>query len=131
MGPLIAGAVMLFFDQTIGTQFYDPNGVGDPLLWQHLFWFFGHPEVYILILPAFADVSEIIPVFCRKVIFGYPLMVAATVSIGFISLGVWVHHMCALGLSPMVNTIFLGSTFLIAIPTGIQMFTSVGTMFGG
>lgn len=131
MPPLAAAQVMLLFDRLMGAHFFDVQGGGSAVLWQNLFWFFGHPEVYILILPAFAYVSEIIPVFCRKVIFGYPLMVAATVSIGFISLGVWVHHMFALGLSPMVNTIFMGSTFLIAIPTGIKMFNWVGTMFGG
>ena len=131
MPPLAAAQVMLLFDRLMGAHFFDTQAGGSAILWQNLFWFFGHPEVYILILPAFAYVSEIIPVFCRKVIFGYPLMVAATVSIGFISLGVWVHHLFALGLSPMVNTIFMGSTMLIAIPTGIKMFNWVGTMVGG
>ena len=131
MPPLAAAQVMLLFDRLMGAHFFDVQAGGSAILWQNLFWFFGHPEVYILILPAFAYVSEIIPVFSRKVIFGYPLMVAATVSIGFISLGVWVHHLFALGLSPMVNTIFMGSTMLIAIPTGIKMFNWVGTMVGG
>ncbi len=131
MPPLAASQVMLLFDRTLGAHFFDVQGGGSAVLWQNLFWFFGHPEVYILILPAFAFVSEIIPVFSRKVIFGYPLMVAATVAIGFISLGVWVHHMFAVGLSPAVNTAFMASTMLIAVPTGIKMFNWVATMYGG
>ena len=131
MPPLTAAQVML-----LSTAGWEPSSstlrmAGPPSLWQNLFWFFGHPEVYILILPAFAYVSEIIPVFSRKVIFGYPLMVAATISIGFISLGVWVHHMFALGLSPMVNAIFMGSTMLIAVPTGMKMFNWIATLYGG
>ena len=131
MPPLAASQVMLLFDRTLGAHFFDVQGGGSAVLWQNLFWFFGHPEVYILILPAFAFVSEIIPVFSRKVIFGYPLMVAATVAIGFISMGVWVHHMFAVGLSPAVNTAFMASTMLIAVPTGIKMFNWVATMYGG
>ena len=131
MPPLTAAQVMLLFDRWLGAQFFDTQDGGSAVLWQNLFWFFGHPEVYILILPAFAYVSEIIPVFSRKVIFGYPLMVAATISIGFISLGVWVHHMFALGLSPMVNAIFMGSTMLIAVPTGMKMFNWIATLYGG
>lgn len=131
MPPLTAAQVMLLFDRWLGAHFFDTQGGGSAVLWQNLFWFFGHPEVYILILPAFAYVSEIIPVFSRKVIFGYPLMVAATIAIGFISLGVWVHHMFALGLSPMVNAIFMGSTMLIAVPTGMKMFNWIATLYGG
>jgi cytochrome c oxidase subunit 1 len=131
MPPLAASQVMLLFDRTLGTHFFDVQGGGSAVLWQNLFWFFGHPEVYILILPAFAFVSEIIPVFSRKVLFGYPLMVAATVAIGFISMGVWVHHMFSVGLSPAVNTAFMASTMLIAVPTGIKMFNWVATMYGG
>jgi len=131
MPPLAASQIMLLFDRSLGSHFFDPQNGGSAVLWQNLFWFFGHPEVYILILPAFAFVSEIIPVFSRKVLFGYPLMVAATVSIGFISLGVWVHHMFAVGLSPAVNTAFMASTMLIAVPTGIKMFNWIATMFGG
>ncbi len=131
MPPLTAAQVMLLFDRWLGAQFFDTQDGGSAVLWQNLFWFFGHPEVYILILPAFAYVSEIIPVFSRKVIFGYPLMVAATIAIGFISLGVWVHHMFALGLSPMVNAIFMGSTMLIAVPTGMKMFNWIATLYGG
>ncbi|MEE2907827.1 MAG: cytochrome c oxidase subunit I [Planctomycetota bacterium] len=131
MPPLTAAQVMLLFDRWLGAHFFDTAGGGSAVLWQNLFWFFGHPEVYILILPAFAYVSEIIPVFSRKVIFGYPLMVCATIAIGFISLGVWVHHMFALGLSPMINAIFMGSTMLIAVPTGIKMFNWIATLYGG
>jgi cytochrome c oxidase subunit 1 len=131
MPPLAASQVMLLFDRSLGAHFFDTQSGGSAVLWQNLFWFFGHPEVYILILPAFAYVSEIIPVFSRKVLFGYPLMVAATVSIGFISLGVWAHHMFAVGLSPAVNTAFMASTMLIAVPTGIKMFNWIATMYGG
>ena len=131
MPVLTAAQVMLLFDRTLGAHFFDPQEGGSALLWQHLFWFFGHPEVYILILPAFGFVSEIVPVFCRKVIFGYPLMVAATVSIGFISLGVWAHHMFAVGMSPALNAFFGASTFLVAVPTGIKIFNWLGTMWGG
>ncbi len=129
--PLAAAQCMLLFDRSLGAHFFDTQAGGSALLWQNLFWFFGHPEVYILILPAFAFASEIIPVFSRKVIFGYPLMVAATVAIGFISLGVWVHHMFAVGLSPLVNAIFMGSTMLVGVPTGIKMFNWAATMIGG
>jgi cytochrome c oxidase subunit 1 len=129
--PLAAGQIMLLFDRLLGAHFFDAQAGGSALLWQNIFWFFGHPEVYILILPGFAFVTEIIPVFSRKVIFGYPLMVAATVAIGFISVGVWAHHMFAVGLSPMLNAIFMGSTMLVGVPTGIKMFNWVATMIGG
>ena len=129
--PLAAAQCLLLFDRTLGAHFFDTQAGGSALLWQNLFWFFGHPEVYILILPAFAFASEIIPVFSRKVIFGYPLMVAATLAIGFISLGVWVHHLFAVGMSPIVNAIFMGSTMLVGVPTGIKMFNWAATMIGG
>jgi cytochrome c oxidase subunit 1 len=129
--PLAAAQILLLFDRQLGAHFFDTQAGGSALLWQNLFWFFGHPEVYILILPGFAFVTEIIPVFSRKVIFGYPLMVAATVAIGFISVGVWVHHMFVVGLSPMLNAIFMGSTMLVGVPTGIKMFNWVATMIGG
>src|SRR6185436_5911126 len=101
------------------------------VLWQHFFWIFGHPEVYVLILPGFAFASEIIPVFSRKVIFGYPFMVAASVSIGFISLSVWAHHMFAVGMVPAANSFFAISTFLVAVPTGVKIFNWLGTIWGG
>ncbi|MCE9618872.1 MAG: cytochrome c oxidase subunit I [Planctomycetes bacterium] len=130
--PVLTGAqVMLLLDRFLGAHFFDPQQEGSVILWQHLFWFFGHPEVYILVLPAFGFISEIIPVFSRKVIFGYPLMVAATVSIAFISLGVWAHHMFVIGMPPWLNSLFAASTFLIAVPTGMKMFNWIGTMWGG
>ena len=119
------------FDRFFGTNFYyAPNG-GDPLLWQHLFWIFGHPEVYILILPAMGMVSEILPVFSRKPLFGYPFVVYATVAIGFIGFGVWSHHMFTTGLGPIANAFFAASTMLIAVPTGVKIFNWIGTMWGG
>lgn len=128
---LTAAQAMLLFDRQLGAHFFDPEVGGSAVLWQHLFWFFGHPEVYILILPAFGFVSEIMPVFSRKVIFGYPLMVAATVGIGFISLGVWAHHMFVVGLGPVLDSFFTAATFLISVPTGIKIFNWLGTMWGG
>jgi cytochrome c oxidase subunit 1 len=134
--------ILLTFDRFIGTHFYIPSIYdsasntllvtgGDPLLWQHLFWIFGHPEVYILVLPAFGIVSEIIPVFSRKPLFGYAVMVYALAAIAFLGFGVWVHHMFTTGLGPTPNAIFAGSTMLIAIPTGVKIFNWVGTMWGG
>jgi len=101
------------------------------VLWQHFFWIFGHPEVYILMLPGFGAVSEMVPVFSRKPIFGYAIMVAATVAIGFISLGVWAHHMFAVGMPPSANGFFVFSTMLISVPTGIKIFNWLGTMWHG
>ncbi len=130
--PVLTGAqAMLLLDRYLGAHFFDTQNGGSAVLWQHLFWFFGHPEVYILVLPAFGFLNEIIPVFSRKVIFGYALMVAATVAIGFISLSVWAHHMFAIGMSPELNSFFAATTFLIAVPTGIKIFTWLGTMIGG
>lgn len=129
--PFTAALIMLLFDRQFGTHFFDTQAGGSAVLWQHLFWFFGHPEVYILILPAFGMVSEIVPVFSRKVIFGYETVAAATVAIGFISLGVWAHHMFAVGLSRMADIFFAGATMLIAIPTGIKMFNWIATLYGG
>jgi cytochrome c oxidase subunit 1 len=129
--PLTAAQLMLLLDRFLGAHFFDTQAGGSALLWQHLFWFFGHPEVYILILPAFGFISEIVPVFSRKVIFGYPLMVAASVAIGFISFGVWVHHMFAVGMSAPLNAVFSGASFVIAVPTGIKIFNWLATMYGG
>ncbi len=133
--------ILLSFDRFLGTSFYIPSVIndagelvltgGDPLLWQHLFWIFGHPEVYILILPAFGIVSEIIPVFSRKPLFGYAVMVYAIAAIAFLGFGVWVHHMFTTGLGPTPNAVFAASTMLIAIPTGVKIFNWIGTMFGG
>jgi cytochrome c oxidase subunit 1 len=123
--------VLLALDRYVGTGFYAHAAGGDPLLWQHLFWVFGHPEVYILILPAFGIVSEIIPVFSRKPLFGYSVMVYAIGAIAFLGFGVWVHHMFTTGLGPTANAVFAGSTMLIAIPTGVKILNWVATMFRG
>jgi cytochrome c oxidase subunit 1 len=129
--PLSAAQIMLLLDRYLGGKFFDTQAGGSAVLWQHFFWIFGHPEVYILILPGFAVMSETIPVFSRKPIFGYAVMVGATVTIGFISLGVWAHHMFTVGMSAVGNTFFVVSTMLIAVPTGIKLFNWLGTMWGG
>jgi cytochrome c oxidase subunit I len=130
--PVITIAlVFLQFDRFFGTNFYTIAAGADPLLWQHLFWIFGHPEVYILILPAFGLVSEIIPTFSRKPIFGYPVMAYATMLIAFLGFGVWAHHMFAVGMGPIADTVFGVTTMLIAIPTGVKIFNWIFTMWGG
>jgi cytochrome c oxidase subunit I len=129
--PLSAAQIMLLLDRFLGARFFDTQAGGSAVLWQHFFWLFGHPEVYILMIPAFASVSEIVPVFSRKPIFGYPAMVAATLLIGFISVGVWAHHMFSVGMTAMGNTFFVVSTLLIAVPTGIKIFNWLGTLYGG
>src|SRR3984885_5824776 len=128
---LTAGQVMLLMDPSLGAPFFDTQAGGDAVLWQHFFWFFGHPEVYILIIPGFACISEIVPVFSRKPMFGRIAMIGATVAIGFISLSVWAHHMFAVGMSSQANTFFAASTMLIGVPTGIKIFNWLGTMWGG
>jgi cytochrome c oxidase subunit 1 len=129
--PLTAAQVMLLFDRFLGAHFFDTQAGGDAVLWQHFFWFFGHPEVYILMIPGFAYASEIIPVFSRKVIFGYAVMVAATVAIGFVSLGVWAHHMFAVGMGQGLNIWFGAITMVVGVPTGIKIFNWVATIYGG
>ena len=129
--PLSAAQIMLLLDRFLGARFFDIQAGGSAVLWQHFFWIFGHPEVYILMIPGFACASEIIPVFSRKPIFGYPAMVAATMMIGFISMGVWAHHMFTVGMTAVSNTFFTISTLLIAVPTGIKIFNWLGTMYGG
>jgi cytochrome c oxidase subunit I len=131
MPPLTAAQVMLLLDRYLGARFFDTQAGGSALLWQHFFWIFGHPEVYILMLPGFAAVSEIIPVFSRKPMFGYAAMVGATLAIAFIGMGVWAHHMFTVGMSAMANTFFAASTMLIAVPTGIKIFNWLATMYGG
>jgi cytochrome c oxidase subunit 1 len=131
ISPLTAAQIMLLLDRFLGAHFFDTQAGGSAVLWQHFFWIFGHPEVYVLMLPGFAFASEIIPVFSRKVIFGYPIMVAATVAIGFIGLSVWAHHMFAIGMTPASNSFFAISTMLVAIPTGIKIFNWIATMWGG
>jgi cytochrome c oxidase subunit I len=129
--PLTAGLIMVLFDRHLGSHFFDTQAGGSAFLWQHLFWFFGHPEVYILILPAFGMISEVVPVFSRKVLFGYEFMAAATAAIAFISLGVWAHHMFAVGMSRMVDLFFAAASMLVSIPTGIKMFNWLATLYGG
>ncbi|MBX6330518.1 MAG: cytochrome c oxidase subunit I [Gemmatimonadaceae bacterium] len=130
--PFITVAVtFLLFDRFFGTNFYEIAAGADPLLWQHLFWLFGHPEVYILILPAFGLVSEVLPTFSRKPLFGYPVMVYSLILIAFLGFGVWAHHMFAVGMGPIADSIFGITTMLIAIPTGVKIFNWLGTMWGG
>jgi cytochrome c oxidase subunit I len=130
--PAIAAAVtMLLTDRHFGTSFFDPTGGGDPLLWQHLFWFFGHPEVYIMVLPAFGMISEILPVFARKPIFGYKAIAASTAAIAFLGMLVWAHHMFATPTSTVVLAFFMLSSFAIAVPTGIKIFNWLATLWRG
>jgi len=123
--------VELMFDRHFGTHFFNVDGGGKPILWQHLFWIFGHPEVYILILPAMGIVSEVIPVFSRKPLFGYPIVVFSGAVIGFLGFAVWSHHMFTTGLGVVATTAFAFLTMLIAIPTGVKIFNWIGTMWGG
>ena len=130
--PVFAIALFLVtFDRFWGTTFFVTQAGGDPVLWQHLFWMFGHPEVYILILPAFGIVSEIIPVFSRKPLFGYAVMVYSGALIGLIGWGVWAHHMFATGMGPIADAFFTVATMIIAIPTGVKIFNWIATMWGG
>ncbi len=130
--PVLAGAVtMMLFDRHFGTSFFDAAGGGDPVLFQHIFWFFGHPEVYIMILPAFGIISTIIPTFARKPLFGYASMVYATASIAFLSFIVWAHHMFTVGLPLQCNLFFMYMTMLISVPTGVKVFNWVATMWRG
>ncbi|HZK78094.1 MAG TPA: cbb3-type cytochrome c oxidase subunit I, partial [Gemmatimonadaceae bacterium] len=123
--------VFLLLDRFFGTQFYEAAAGADPLLWQHLFWIFGHPEVYILVLPAFGLVSEALPTFSRKPLFGYPVMVYSGMLIGVLGFGVWAHHMFAVGMGPIGDSVFSLTTMLIAIPTGVKIFNWIGTMVQG
>ena len=130
--PVITVALfLLMFQRQFGATFFDVNAGADPLLWQHLFWIFGHPEVYILILPSFGIVSEVLPVFSRKPLFGYPLVVFSGAAIGFVGWGVWAHHMFASGLGPVSVAVFAISTMAIAIPTGVKIVNWTMTMWGG
>jgi len=130
--PVIGVALWeLMFDRLFGANFFDPAAGADPLLWQHLFWLFGHPEVYIMILPAMGIVSEVLPAFSRKPLFGYPAIVFSGAAIAFMGWGVWAHHMFAAGLGPVANSAFALSTMFIAVPTGVKIFNWIGTIWGG
>jgi cytochrome c oxidase subunit 1 len=130
--PVITIAlVMVTFDRHFGTGFFNPGDGGQVILWQHLFWVFGHPEVYILILPAMGMVSEILPTFSKKPLFGYSVMVYSTCAIGFLGFAVWAHHMFTTGLGPWATTFFSAATMLIAVPTGVKIFNWISTVWGG
>src|SRR4030081_693120 len=131
ISPLTAAQLMLLVDRYLGGHFFDTQAGGSAVIWMHFFWVFGHPEVYVLVIPGFAFASEIIPVFSRKAIFGFPEMVPATICIGFIGMSVWAHHMFTGGMSPNANMFFVLSTMAIAVPTGIKIFNWLATMWGG
>ncbi|MCC6629724.1 MAG: cytochrome c oxidase subunit I [Chloroflexi bacterium] len=129
--PLTVGLTFLLFDRMFGTHFFVPAAGGDPVLWQHVFWIFGHPEVYILILPAMGIVSEVLPTFSRKPLFGHAFVIYSGIAIGFLGFGVWAHHMFAVGMGAMADSVFALGTMLIAVPTGVKIFNWVGTLWGG
>ena len=128
---LTVGLLQLYFDRVWGTSFFSPATGGDPILWQHIFWIFGHPEVYVLILPSMGIVSEVLPVMSKKPLFGYSAIVFAGAAIGVLGFGVWAHHMFTTGLGPVPQVVFSASTMAIGIPTGIKIFNWLGTMYGG
>ena len=130
--PIITvGLIQVFLDRNLGTLFFDAAGGGDPILWQHLFWLFGHPEVYVLILPAMGIVSEVLPTFARKPLFGRSFVIFSGIAIGFMGFGVWAHHMFTSGLGPVAEAAFALTTMFIAVPTGVKIFNWMGTIWGG
>jgi cytochrome c oxidase subunit 1 len=128
---ITVASILLFLDRNFGTGFFFIDKGGDPLLWQHLFWFFGHPEVYILILPTFGIISEVLPVFGRKPIFGYAFIAYSSVAIGFLGFTVWAHHMFAVGMGPWADGAFAATSMLIAVPTGVKILNWIATLWGG
>jgi len=131
VGPLIAGALMLFMDQQVGTAFFDPDKGGDPVLWQHLFWFFGHPEVYVVLLPAMGIVAEIMTVFSRKKMFAYKTVLYTVFATGVLSFTVWAHHQFVAGIDPRMANIFTVTTLLISVPIAEMCFVYIATLYGG
>ena len=131
VGPLIAGAVMLLFDQTLGTGFYNPARGGDPILWQHLFWFFGHPEVYVVLLPALGIVADVMCVFARKKLFGYRTIIYTVIGTGILSFFVWAHHQFIAGIDPRMANVFTITTVVISIPIAEMCFLYIATLYGG
>src|SRR5262249_43756355 len=130
VGPLIAGAIMLFMDQNLGTHFFDPKAGGDPILWQHLFWFFGHPEVYVVLLPAMGITAEVITVHGRKKLFGYKTVLYTAIATGIISFFVWAHHQFVAGIDPRMANIFTVTTLIISIPVAEMVFVYIATLYG-
>jgi cytochrome c oxidase subunit I len=131
VGPLVAGAIMLLFDQTLGTGFFDPTRGGDPILWQHLFWFFGHPEVYVVLLPAMGIVAEILAVFSRKKLFAYRTIIFTAIATGIISFFVWAHHQFIAGIDPRMANLFTITTLIISVPIAEMVFVYIATLYGG
>ena len=131
VGPLLAGAVMLLFDQTLNTGFYDPARGGDPILWQHLFWFFGHPEVYVVLLPAIGITVDVMATFSRKKLFGYKLVLYTAVATGVLSFFVWAHHQFIAGIDPRMANVFTVTTLLISVPIAEMLFVMIATLYGG
>src|SRR5262245_66442709 len=127
--PLSAAQIMLLLDRFLGAPFFATQAGASAVMWQHFFWFFGHPEVYVLVLPGFGFASEIIPVFSRKVIFGYVTLVAASVGIGLVAMTTWAHHMFAVGMGSPLNSAFAASTMLVGVPTGVKIFNWLATLY--
>ncbi|MCC6350272.1 MAG: cbb3-type cytochrome c oxidase subunit I [Candidatus Eisenbacteria bacterium] len=131
VGPLVAGAIMLLFDQLLGTSFFNPTRGGDPVLWQHLFWFFGHPEVYVVMLPAMGIVAEVMTVFARKKLFAYKTVIYTIIATGVLSFFVWAHHQFVAGIDPRMANVFTVTTLLISIPVAEMCFVYIATLYGG
>jgi cytochrome c oxidase subunit 1 len=131
VGPLLAGGIMMIFDQQLGTAFFDPDRGGDPILWQHLFWFFGHPEVYVVLLPAVGITAEVITVFSRKKLFGYKTVLYTAIGTGVLSFTVWAHHQFIAGIDPRMANVFTVTTLLISVPIAEMMFVYIATLYGG